>query len=1083
MNSRVYNFNYKWSFKRADSFPLRAALEKNIDKNGKYFYEKEYQEEGWESVSVPHTFNDGEFFSTRIEDGGAMQTRTFSFYRKWFTVPKENRGDKLLLEFEGIRQSCFLYVNGKMAGFYENGVAPFGFDITEYIDYENENLIAVATDNTSTRNVDFCMAETPNNPDVEPGSYIAELMNGTVPDNKKSVGFFWNCNDFNPSIGGLTKNIRLHIKPRVYLTLPLYTNLQTAGTYVFADKFSGSSADINIWAEIRNESGRAVSVKTESVLIDDKGREVYKITSDEMSIAAAALPALPPLTITPEDAYVRDGDRYVPENDESRLKPTEYKSKEVSVIKSSSRADNIRLWSVDMPYLYTVVTTLIVDGEPVDSIKTVTGFRKTEYSSDRGMMINDEPVWLTGYAQRSANEWAAIGAANDWLKDFDAKLIKESNANHIRWMHVAACPADIRSCDSYGIVCTQPAGDKERESFGRQWRQRVELMRDIIIYFRNSPSIVFWEVGNNAVNAEHMREMRLLKEALDPCGGRYIGCRTINTPEAVKEAEYVGTMLNRHAGRFQSELMPILETEYLREESPRRVWDDFSPPDFDYDNIWAGRGGLKQIGIDVHDYTAEEFAIRAAMGYSEFFNDRMGGASGKNLYSAAAALCWTDSAQHGRQSGTENARMSGRVDAARVKKQSFDVFRVMQNEKPEIKILGHWSYPKEDGDNYKYPLKEFNGRFWEKTGEYAYRNPHDKTVYVAGSYPVAKIELYINGELQGVCDKPLYSFIFEFEHIDITKSGCIEAKAYGYDGALIAADKIETTSAPHRIRLTQTTGERGFIADGSDITIFDVDVVDSEDRVCPLCFERIDFKLEGEGVFLGGYNSGRYDGFGKNDSVIHKNHVFAECGTNRVFIRSTEKSGTLKLTARMSGVDTAVVEFNSVKTDTSRLSTAPVQRMGYAYSDFAGENRYAFEPIPEADKAKYVPVDENRCKVLINADEVDMRGEWAHYINDAVYGPIIYVIDRINRVYPERIKYEYDEAEGLLVIENGGHKIELQKGHTHMIADGAENLLNGEPYINENGVFIAEISAVAPFFEGARTWYDENVSLYRIVFE
>lgn len=64
--------------------------------------------------------------------------------------------------------------------------------------------------------------------------------------------------------------------------------------------------------------------------------------------------------------------------------------------------------------------------------------------------------------QRSANEWAAVGAAVDWLKDYDAKLIRESNANHIRWMHVAACPADIRACDRRGIVCTQPAGDKER---------------------------------------------------------------------------------------------------------------------------------------------------------------------------------------------------------------------------------------------------------------------------------------------------------------------------------------------------------------------------------------------------------------------------------------------------------------------------------------------------------------------------------------------------------------------------------------------------------------------------------------------
>ena len=99
-------------------------------------------------------------------------------------------------------------------------------------------------------------------------------------------------------------------------------------------------------------------------------------------------------------------------------------------------------------------------------------------------------------------------------------LIRESNANHIRFMHVAGSPADVRAFDRRGIVCTQPAGDKEKESFGRQWDQRVELMRDVIIAFRNHPSILFWEAGNNSISREHMREMRLLKQRLDPHGGR-----------------------------------------------------------------------------------------------------------------------------------------------------------------------------------------------------------------------------------------------------------------------------------------------------------------------------------------------------------------------------------------------------------------------------------------------------------------------------------------------------------------------------------------------------------------------------------
>lgn len=1083
-NSLVYNFNYQWKFKLANAFPLENALESNTDAEGRFFYDLEYSDGDWSDVSVPHTFNDGELFSKRMADAGAGQTRTFSFYRKWFSVPKEHYGKKVIIEFEGIRQSCYLYINGKMAGFYENGVAPFGFDLTSYINYDKKNLIAIATDNTSTRDVPFCMAETPNKPDVRIGSYLMELEQGSVPENNRGVGYFWNCNDFNPSLGGLTKNIRLHIKSNVYLTLPIYTNLQTKGTYIFADNFDieHKKAKINILSEVRNESGKDVFAKLECVICGRDGNVIKTINSEQKLIKKSVLPKTPPLTITPESAYVKSGDRYVAVEDESKLPKTETKSMEVTEIQCSDFAENLDFWSIDNPYLYNVYVNLIVDGRKEDSVKIVTGFRKVDYDGNVGLMINNDKVWLTGYAQRAANEWAAIGVANDWIKDFDAKLIRESNANHIRWMHVAACPADIRSCDRYGIVCTQPAGDKERENFGRQWKQRVELMRDVIIYFRNSPSIIFWETGNNAVNREHMREMRLLKGELDPNGGRYMGCRTLSTKEVVDEAEYVGTMLNRHAGRFQSEKMPITETEYCREESPRRVWDDFSPPDFDYDNLWVGKGGVKQLGRDVHDLNAEEFAICTAGGYSEFFNDRMGGASGKNLYSAAAALCWTDSIQHGRQSASENARMSGRVDGARVKKQNFDVYRVMQSDKPMIKILGHWNYPKIGGENYKYPIKKFNGQYWEKTGEYDYRNPKSKTVYVVGSYDVGRIELYINGKNAGVCDKPKNTFIFEFPDIDVTKSGYIGAKAYDYDGNMIAEDRINTVGEPKNIRLTMHTGERGFLADGEDIAFFDVEVVDENGEVCPLCYDRIDFDIEGEGIFLGGYNSGKYDGYGKNDSVIHKNYVFAECGTNRVFVRSTQKSGRVKITAKMSGAEQSAVEFESVYTDISDLTTDDVQTLKMNYDDFAKRNCYRFNKNERADKAKYVPETKTYCKVLINGDEADTHGMRVEYEHGAVWGPIVYVLERIKRVFADFVDYTYDSDNKILTINSKGYSVVLQVGHTHMIVNDEENLLNGEPCIKD-GIFWAEISAVMNFIGGVTAFYDDDVNVYRVVIE
>ncbi|ASA20342.1 glycoside hydrolase family 2 protein [Paenibacillus donghaensis] len=1079
--SQIYNFNYEWKFKLADAFPLADAVEAWRDGAGSFFYEKEYNEQDWATVGVPHTYNDQDLFVARIKDAGSGQKRTFSFYRKWFRLPPFHNGKKVLIEFEGIRQTCYLYINGKMAGYYEAGIVPFAFDLTPYIEYDGDNLIAVATDNTSTRDLDYFVAETPNHPEAVPGAFMDSLTElESIPQSIRGVRYFWNCNDFNPSVGGLSRNISLHVKPKLYITLPIYSNLQTKGVYIYGTDYDiqHKQAVIHSQAEIRNETGCGKSVILDSVIYDHQGKEIGRISSGLTLIPAAQLPACPPLSITPVDAYRKEGERYLPQLEEE-VEPTLTNSVEVTIVKHSALVSGLRFWSPDDPYLYTIHTELKLDGEVLDTTITQTGFRKVSYDADHGLMINDNQVWLTGYAQRSSNEWAAIGIAPDWLRDMDAKLVRESNANHIRFMHVAASPADIRSCDRYGVVCTQPAGDKEHENTGRQWDQRMEVMRDIMIYFKNNPSILFWEAGNNSINKEHMREMRLLKEKLDPDGGRFMGCRTLNTDEVVQEAEYVGTMLNRHAGRFQSEKMPVTETEYLREEAPRRVWDDFSPPDYDYDNLWLGLGGRKQPGGDCHDLTSEDLALYAARGYAEFFNDRIGGASAKNFYAAAAALCWTDSAQHGRQAASENARMSGRVDPVRIKKQSFEVFRTIQSPVPMVKIIGHWSYPQVGGSNYRYALKEFDGTYWRKTGEYSFRNPKDKTLYVLGSYSIARVELFINGKPAGVCDKPVDTFVFPFEHMDITQSGVITAKAYDYQGNQVAVDTIETVSSPSRLKLTAFTGDRGLLADGADVVYVDVEVLDEMGRLVPLAYDRIDFSIEGEGVFLGGYNSGRFNGFGKEDSVIHQNHVFAECGNNRVFIRSTRKAGNIRLTALMQGFPEESVVIQSCPADTGALSLEPGQYLAPNYDVAPVASGYPFKAIPEADAAKYVAEDKVYCKVLVDGQEPDTRGILSIYDHGSIYSPILFILERIKSQRPQLFDYSFDPEKGILTLTSDGTTVTAEKGRTHLLVNGEENLLNGEPYIHKQ-TFIVEINAVVSYIKEVVSYYDEKVRVFRI---
>ena len=1083
----MYYFHNDWHFLLANVFPVRRAMDQWRDYAGHYFYEREYQEADWEAVTLPHTFNDSDLFRDRIEDAGSGQNRTCAFYRKWFSMPEDTRGQrdkKILLAFEGMRQTCYLYVNGHLAGYYEAGVAPFGFDLTPYIEYDKPNLIAVATDNTSTRNIDFCIAETPNKPGVEPGSYLVSQVK-EVPLNQTGVGFQWNCNDFNPSVGGITRPVKLYIKPKVYLTLPLYSNLMTKGVYVFGTDYDleQNTARISVEAEVRNETNQDIEGRLLVRVRELDGKLLYSFSS-----GLCRLPGLGnvenPVSITPQDAYkeeiLPDGTVHYVQASEDEVSPTMIDSKSVTMCKADSGTLSLRFWNIEDPYLYRIEAALCVDGEEIDCTTIETGFRKVEYDKDRGVVINGKAVWLTGYAQRAANEWAAIGIAPEWLKDMDARLIRESNANHIRWMHVAASPADIRSMDRHGIVCTQPAGDKEAETFGRSWDQRVELMRDVIVYFRNHPSILFWEAGNNSINKIHMREMRLLKEALDPNGGRFMGCRTINTEDVLAESEYVGTMLNRHAARFLAEHGPITETEYSREEAPRRIWDDFTPPDFDYRNHYIGKGGKKQKGRDFYDLTMEELALAEARGYSEFFHDRIGGASGKNLYSACAALCWTDSAQHGRQSYSENGRMSGRVDPTRIKKQNFYLYQVMQSQTPALHILGHWNYPEDTSNQYLYPLKQFNGEYWEETGEMARRNPKDKTVYVVGSYHIARVELFINGESAGICEKPTEGFLFPFPGIDITRHGEVTAVGYDYEGKETARAKLCTAGKPKRLLLTLHTSPAGFLADGADIAFIDLEVLDEQNRLCPLCEERITFQTQGEAVFLGGYNSGRFDGYGRNDSVIHRNHVYAECGNNRIFLRSTRQAGPIRIKAVMPGVESNTVEFYSKETDKSPLSKTGPVRWYEDYSDKPPMREDAFPGIPEADLAKYEPEDQLYCKVLVNGQEPDTRGVRSVNKNGSIWGAVLCILERMLGQWENTFRYTYDAEAQKLSVESGDVKVIAQAGHTHLLVNGKENLMDGEPYVTPEGIFVMEINAIVPYIKGTSCQYDEKVNVLRV---
>ena len=600
----TYNMNLDWKFfDTKTDVEINSAMAK-ADKNGKKFYEVDYDDSDWETVSIPHGIGGGtnSFASANTDAGGGY--RSVLLYRKTITLLQYAEGSKVFFELEGIRQSAYVWVNGKPVGYYEAGIAAMGFDLSKYVKPGEQAVIAICNDGTTARGTTGRIPY-----ETVPGQPWGSSY---TPDNyKTTVGggaqYVWNTKDFNEPQIGLVYDAYLHIKGSVYQTLPLYNNLKTTGNYIYADNFDirEKKAVIHVDAEVRNESGADGSYTVDVAVVDAEGKLKYSFSS-----AAAEVKAASDKGVAFETAV--EGDVYDAESVADPNGLTKVNTPDVTHINASFEASDMRFWSIDDPYLYTVYTILRdKDGNAVDVQKTKTGFRKVTYAEGSGILINDKAVWMPGYAQRATNEWAVIGSATDWLQDYDMSLLKENNSNFIRWMHVAPKPAQVRSSDKYGVAVVCPAGDKEGVGLsGRQWSQRTEAMRDVMIYFRNSPSVIFWETGNSSVgSAANADEMAKLRDKIDPYGMRFIGARSTTAANQMNyDYNYAGTMYGNYAEdavkamKSNGKPGPIMETEYARDESPRRVWDVYSPPDYDYVNKFISKGG-KMDGYDVWDKT------------------------------------------------------------------------------------------------------------------------------------------------------------------------------------------------------------------------------------------------------------------------------------------------------------------------------------------------------------------------------------------------------------------------------------------------------------------------------------------------
>ena len=759
-----FNFNADWRLCVGDK---PEAVEATFD------------DSGWQRVTLPYAFNGDEAFRKDIVD----LTDTVCWYRKTFLLSEQDVKGKVFIEFEGVRQGADVYLNGHHVGFSENGVMAFGFDLTPYMK-EGENVLAVRCDNS-----------------------------WNYRSRRHDSRYQWNDKNFNANYGGIPKNVYLHITDKLYQTLPLYSNLGTTGTYIYATDYNivGRKAVIHAESEVRNEDAKVHTFMLRVVVKDADGKEVARFYGANEVLSSG----------------------------------------ETIVVKAAQEVEGLHFWSWGYGYLYTVETSLIENDKDFDTVVTRTGFRKTHFGEGK-IWLNDRVLMIHGYAQRTSNEWPGVGlSVPAWLSDYSNDLMVQSGANLVRWMHVTPWKQDIESCDRVGLIQAMPAGDAEKDVEGARWNQRTELMRDAIIYNRNNPSILFYECGNESISREHMLEMKAIRDKYDPYGGRAIGSREMLD---IDEAEYGGEMLYIN----KSKKHPMWAMEYCRDEGLRKYWDECSYP---YHKEGDGPLYRNQPAPD-YNHNMDQLAVEMVRRWYDYWRERPG--TGTRVSSGGVKIVFSDTNTHHR--GEKHYRTSGVVDAMRIPKDAFYAHQVMWNGwvEPEAKqtyIIGHWNYPANT----------------------------IKPIYVVST--ADEVELFLNGKSLGKGTQS-YRYLFTFDDVPY-EPGTLEAVSS--DGSRY---KLETVGEPYQLKLTAITNPEGTKADGADIVLFQVEVVDKQGRRCPLDNRMIHFELWGEARWIGGIES---------DAMA----VPVECGVNRVLVRTTANAGEIYLSAYAEGVKPAYLKVLS----------------------------------------------------------------------------------------------------------------------------------------------------------------------------
>ena len=673
---------------------------------------------------------------------------------------------------------------------------------------------------------------------------------------------------------GIYRDVKLTVTDKVHV--------EQYGTYVttpnLKSEYSTGKATVNIKTDIANEEGSDKEVTLVSTIYDSEGNVVGDSSSTQV--------------IKANSTYKYD---------------------------QNVEVQNPKLWGTENPYLYDVVTKVLINNEVVDEYTTEFGMRWFDLTTDNGFFLNGEQMKLEGVCMH--HDQGALGAvANEAAIRRQVKKLKDMGVNSIRVTHNPAAQTLIDICNEEGILLIDEAfdtwyGGKKTYDYGRFFEQKsihgdmtwAEYdVKQMVNRGKNAPSIIMWSLGNEVWETNQTKAVQTAQ----------------NLQSWVKEIDTTRpTTLGEDKFRMGSGTGA--------HENVANVFDvvGFNYAEANYDSFhekypdWVLYGSetssaTRSRGFYAHPERTNQMDKHDNLQQSDYDNDHVGwGRTAEDAWKRdrdkeyiLGEYIWTGFDYIGEPTpyySTFPSKSSyfGAIDTAGFEKDIYYFYQSQWSNEPMVHLLPHWNWENDDS------IKVDGNKILVK----AYTNANSVDLYYnedvnsneLGSL-VASDEYEVtnagyNGQYKETSDGKLH-LEFRVEY----RPGKLTAVAKDENGQEIARDVVKTANEAKAIDLS---ADRQVIeADGYDLSYITVDIVDENGTLVPDASNLVNFEVSGNGVIVGVDN-----GNAASVERYKDNKREAFNGKALVIVQSTKNAGSFTLTATSNGLATDTINVYTVE--------------------------------------------------------------------------------------------------------------------------------------------------------------------------